>query len=163
MRLAVITHSPEETQDLGAEVGTMVWPGLLLLLVGPLGAGKTRFVQGLARGMGVKGPVTSPSFILVQVHRGRIPLVHADLYRLEDPAEVEELGLWEYVSTAVLAIEWAERLGTVWEPHLRVEISPRQGGEREINLIGESSGDPRYGELLHHLAARRNLTVEEGV
>ena len=105
------THSAEETQALGAELGRAAQAGDVLLLIGQLGAGKTTFVQGIARGLGVQGPVTSPSFVIANEHQGRIPLYHVDLYRLERV----EPELWESLEEhlygdGVTAVEWAERL-----------------------------------------------------
>lgn len=90
----------------------------MLALVGPLGAGKTAFVKGLAAGLGIPPrDVVSPTFTLVHEHAGAVPLFHADLYRLSDPAQVAELGLDDYAARGgILAIEWAERAGDALPP-----------------------------------------------
>jgi tRNA threonylcarbamoyladenosine biosynthesis protein TsaE len=101
--------SPEETRRLGEELGRQVAVGDVILLSGELGAGKTVFVQGVARGLGYDGPVSSKSFVILGEYKGREKLYHADLYRLEDPLEVEDLALGELTSDGVLVVEWPER------------------------------------------------------
>ena len=107
------SSSPEETAALGRRLARTLAPGTVLALVGPLGAGKTAFVKGLAAGLGVPPrEAVSPTFALIHEHTGRMPLFHADLYRLTGPEEVAELGLEDYAERrGVLAIEWAERAG----------------------------------------------------
>jgi tRNA threonylcarbamoyladenosine biosynthesis protein TsaE len=109
---AITTHSELETAALGLELAGTLSAGDVVLLVGDLGAGKTAFVRGLAEGLGVhRDEVSSPTFTLVQEYRGgRLPLFHVDLYRLNDPREVDDLGLDEIADDGVLAIEWAEKL-----------------------------------------------------
>jgi len=128
--VVVETASPEETFALGAALGRTVEPGDVFLLAGPFGAGKTVFVQGLARGLEVPTPVSSPSFVLASEHQGRLPLVHIDLFRLESIEPALLASLDEYLeSDAVCAIEWPERLPV--PPDLavtRVAIEPL--GER---------------------------------
>ena len=106
------THSESETAAVGRDLGITLDTESVVLLFGDLGAGKTAFVRGLAEGLGVSpADVSSPTFTLIQEYRGgRLPLLHVDLYRLDDPREVDDLGLDELGSGAVLAIEWAEQL-----------------------------------------------------
>ena len=105
-----ITQSEDETSAAGARLGEQLRAGDVVLLYGDLGAGKTAFVRGLARGVGAApDDVSSPTFTLVQEYHGRVPLYHVDLYRLE-PKEVDDLGLEELVlGDGIVAIEWAER------------------------------------------------------
>jgi len=107
------SSSPEQTAAIGRRLARTLAPGTVLALVGPLGAGKTVFVKGLAAGLGLRPrDVVSPTFTLVHEHAGTVPLFHADLYRLEGPAEVAAIGLEEYAARGgVLAVEWAERAG----------------------------------------------------
>jgi tRNA threonylcarbamoyladenosine biosynthesis protein TsaE len=106
------TRSETETAAVGRELGVTLGAGDVVLLFGDLGAGKTAFVRGLAEGLGVnRDEVSSPTFTLVQEYRGgRLPLFHVDLYRLNDPREIDDLGLDEIADEGVLAIEWAEKL-----------------------------------------------------
>src|SRR5512138_2964769 len=111
--LCVITTAPEETERLGALLGSLARPGDYVSLIGDLGAGKTCFARGVARGVGVdpEVPITSPTFTLMNIHQGRIPLYHFDLYRLAGDGDVDELGFGEYFSGDGLSlVEWAERL-----------------------------------------------------
>lgn len=105
-----ISHSPEETQRLGEECGRAAVPGLVVALTGDLGAGKTQWTKGFARGMGITGRVLSPTFALINVHRGgRLPFYHIDLYRLGSPEEVLTAGLEDYLRPdGVTVVEWAE-------------------------------------------------------
>ena len=114
-----------------------------MLLYGDLGAGKTAFVRGLAEGLGVqRDEVSSPTFTLIQEYRGgRVPLFHVDLYRLNDPREIEDLGLDEIASEGVMAIEWAEKLvpdarlkPSHYEGAITVRIQHGDGDRREIEI-----------------------------
>jgi tRNA threonylcarbamoyladenosine biosynthesis protein TsaE len=107
---AFVTHSEQETSDAGERFAGRVGPGAVVLLHGDLGAGKTAFVRGLARGLGAsEDDVSSPTFTLIQEYRGRLTLYHVDLYRLK-PTEVPDLGLEELSDgNGVVAVEWAER------------------------------------------------------
>jgi tRNA threonylcarbamoyladenosine biosynthesis protein TsaE len=108
----LISHSPSETEAIGESFGRRASCGLVIALSGDLGAGKTQFVRGLARGLGVPGRVHSPTFTLVNEYGGgRLPLFHLDLYRLETPEQIRAAGIDEFLAPAgVSVIEWAERL-----------------------------------------------------
>ena len=114
--LPVPVHLPDlvATRALGERLASLVGPGDLLVLTGPLGAGKTSLVQGLGAALGVRGAVTSPTFVLSRVHRGPVPLVHVDAYRLrdaDDPVrQLEDLDLEAELPHAVTAVEWGEGL-----------------------------------------------------
>lgn len=110
-----ISHSPAETESLGEEWGRAAQRGLVIALSGDLGAGKTQFVRGLARGLGFAGRIHSPTFTLVNVYEGgRLPVFHLDLYRLETLEQIHGAGLDEYLQPdGVAVIEWAERMGNV--------------------------------------------------
>jgi tRNA threonylcarbamoyladenosine biosynthesis protein TsaE len=105
------TRSETETADAGQRLASALSAGSVVLLFGDLGAGKTAFVRGLAGGLGAsRDDVSSPTFTLVQEYRGgRLPLFHVDLYRLNDPREIDDLGLDEIAEEGVLAVEWAEK------------------------------------------------------
>ena len=110
--MTTTTHSESETAGVGRDLASRLAAGSVVLLHGDLGAGKTAFVRGLAEGLGIPPEeVSSPTFTLMQEYRGgRVPLVHVDLYRLDDPREIDDLGLEEIGETSVLAIEWAEKM-----------------------------------------------------
>jgi tRNA threonylcarbamoyladenosine biosynthesis protein TsaE len=129
IRDVAITESEQATTDAGASLARTLEPGAVVLLEGELGAGKTAFVRGLAMGLGAPGEdVSSPTFTLVQEYRGRMPFLHADLYRISG-AEVDDLGLDELGRDGVVAIEWAEKL--VRRPAGAVEVSIEDlGGDR---------------------------------
>jgi tRNA threonylcarbamoyladenosine biosynthesis protein TsaE len=124
----IITYSPDQTQALGLQFGEALKGGMVLSLEGDLGCGKTVFVKGLAQGLSVPDSiyVTSPSYAIIHEYPGRLPLFHADLYRIEDPADIDELGLLDFFDESnVVAIEWAERIREALPPDgmmLRFEI-----------------------------------------
>jgi tRNA threonylcarbamoyladenosine biosynthesis protein TsaE len=109
-----LSHSPEETESLGEKMGRAAERGLVIALTGELGAGKTRFVAGLARGLGSPARVHSPTFTLVNEYGGgRLPLFHLDLYRIESPGQILSAGLDEFWQPeGVTVVEWAERIPT---------------------------------------------------
>lgn len=120
-----MSDSPGTTEALGAAFAAALEPGDVVCLDGPLGAGKTRFVAGLARGLAAAARVRSPTFTLVHVYEGRIPLTHVDLYRLET-AETEGLGLEDALERGALVVEWGEKLPSRWRTdalHVAFEIT----------------------------------------
>lgn len=118
--------SPLHTDRLGRAIGSSLQGGETLALYGPLGAGKTALVRGMAAGLGAPSTgVSSPTFVLIHEYRGRLPLAHIDLYRLISVREIESIGLEEYLSgPTVAAIEWADK-GRALLPHDRLEIELR--------------------------------------
>ena len=112
MRQSIETNRPEETYELGRKLGREAQPGEIYCLNGDLGTGKTVFAQGFAQGLGIAGPVNSPTFTILQVYEeGRLPLYHFDVYRIADPEEMEEIGYRDYFFGAgVCLIEWAEQI-----------------------------------------------------
>lgn len=143
-----LTRSEEETRALGERVGRLLHKGDVVLLSGALGTGKTCFTQGIARGLGVRVPVNSPSFVIMNEYEGRERLFHVDLYRIEDVEELDELGLWDYAEQGVLVIEWPER-GADILPGDGLIVELRYGArerERSIALRGR-------GERGHEVAA----------
>lgn len=129
---------PQDTEARAAGLAAALKPGDVLLLSGPLGAGKTCFTRGLAAGLGLDpGKVLSPTFQLVRELRGgRLPLFHVDLYRLEGPDVVERLGLEEYFDAdGVTVVEWPERLGRLGPSGCwRVGLEPRDDGARLVSV-----------------------------
>ena len=131
------SSSEAETLRLGEALAPLLEPGDVIALEGPLGAGKTRFVAGLAHGLDVKARVRSPTFTLVNEYRGRITLLHVDLYRLE-PREVAGLALEERADSAALVVAWSDRLpGSLLDEALHVEITPGEGDLRTFEVRGD--------------------------
>jgi tRNA threonylcarbamoyladenosine biosynthesis protein TsaE len=143
----------DDTRALGERVGRVAQVGDVLLLSGELGAGKTLFVQGVARGMGYEGPVSSKSFVILGQYAGRVTLYHADLYRLDDPEQVQELALDEITADGVLAVEWPERAEWVMpEERLLIRFEVTSDETRLLHL------EPR-GERAVVLARALQITV----
>ena len=134
------TNSPEETFALGERIGKEARAGDICTLAGDLGAGKTVFAKGVAAGLGVREHVSSPTFTILQEYRdGRLPLYHFDVYRIEDPEEMYEVGLADYLhGDGVCLIEWAERIAELLpEETIRVTIrrdAQRGNDYRQIDL-----------------------------
>jgi tRNA threonylcarbamoyladenosine biosynthesis protein TsaE len=150
--LVVRAESAPAMQALGERLGRALHAGDVVALVGPLGAGKTTFVQGLARGAGVPGDrhVASPTFALVNEHPGRVALVHADLYRVASPAELTELGLDDVFDRAAVAIEWLDRFpDAAPDDRLEVTIAIEPDGARQVAFAGAG---PRGDALVAALA-----------
>jgi tRNA threonylcarbamoyladenosine biosynthesis protein TsaE len=130
-----VVSSEDETLRFAAELASVLPAGAVILLSGDLGAGKTVFVRGLAAGLGVDPEeVTSPTFTLVHEYRGRVPLIHVDLYRLPK-TELDEIGLdTDLASRGVVAIEWPERLARSTPGAIDVRIEDKGGTTREIKV-----------------------------
>ncbi len=158
MSLELVTHSPEETQELGRLIGQLAQPGDVLLLAGGLGTGKTCLTQGIARGLGIDDYVMSPSFVLIRELQGRLPLYHADLYRLDRIEESMDLGLDDYFyGRGVTVIEWAEKaMGIMPEGYLLVEIAFVSDNERRFQLKPKGK---RYEKLVDEI--RRSFRQEK--
>ncbi|MFQ5867312.1 MAG: tRNA (adenosine(37)-N6)-threonylcarbamoyltransferase complex ATPase subunit type 1 TsaE [bacterium] len=139
--LVKVTRSEEETRKIGRAIGKSLVPGDIICLVGELGSGKTTITQGIAQGLGVRSSVSSASFKLINEYKGRIPLYHFDLFRLDKLSEVEELGYREYFyNQGVTTIEWAEKIRPLWpEERIEIELKIISEHDREIritNLVG---------------------------
>jgi tRNA threonylcarbamoyladenosine biosynthesis protein TsaE len=130
-----ITRSPEETEELGVTLVGELSEGDCVALIGDLGAGKTRFVRGMARGVGAKGFVKSPSFTIINIYEGgRLPLYHIDLYRIAHAGEFHEAGLEEFIyGRGISVIEWADKLPSlVRECTCLVRFSYGEGTDERI-------------------------------
>lgn len=143
----IITRSAAETRRLGERLAPLLQPGDIVLLEGNLGAGKSELARGVARGLGIQGPVPSPSFTILNAYdEGRLPLYHFDWYRIEDAEELVEMGMEEqWNGKGVSLIEWSER-GKELLPGraLKICIRPVDEETREIDLVPEG-GFP-FGE-----------------
>ena len=133
----IVTHSAEETRALGAKLAAQLQRGDVVLLRGDLGAGKSEFARGVARGLGVTGPVPSPSFTILNVYdEGRIPLYHFDWYRIHDPDEIGEMGFEEQIGgDGIALIEWSEQAPEyVPDRALEIRIHTVDENTREITM-----------------------------
>jgi len=139
MRIELRAEMPEDTRAVGEAVASLLRPADAVALTGELGAGKTTFVRGAARGLGFEGNVASPTFTLVREYRGRLPIYHVDVYRLERVQDVLDLGLDEMIADGgVLFVEWGDAVeGLLPDDHLLVELTvPGEGEERSLVLTG---------------------------
>lgn len=147
--------SMEETQSLGRELGHLAQSGDVILLVGNLGAGKTCLTQGIAWGLDIDGYASSPSFILVNEYRGRIPMYHIDLYRLDSINEIADIGLDDYLyGRGLCVVEWADKAFDILPAqNLLIEIDLVGKNERRLELTPHGK---RYKEMLSDIKMRFN-------
>ena len=144
---SIISESADDTFLAGRALGESLYPGLLILLKGELGMGKTRFTQGIGRAVGYDR-VKSPTFVIMNEYDAKVPLLHVDLYRLEDEDEIESLGIDEYLDDGfAAAVEWAERWRERPEERLEVEFLPVPGDAEARTIVFEAFGK-REAELL---------------
>ena len=140
MAVRYVTNSEEETQRLGEQLAQRLTPGAVIAFTGDLGAGKTAFTRGLARGLGISDRVTSPTFTIVNEYEGgRLPLFHFDMYRLGSSDELYDIGWEDYLARGgVCAVEWSENIDDALEEGaIRVEIRRgAQEGQRVIEIGG---------------------------
>jgi tRNA threonylcarbamoyladenosine biosynthesis protein TsaE len=172
LTLDCISHSSAQTQRLGMRLGEFLQGGELILLHGQLGTGKTTFTQGLAQGMGIIENVNSPTFTLLKEYTGQSrtgnstdthlyrgpALYHFDLYRLDNPEEIVDLGFEDYFfSNGVSVIEWAEKAGSFWpEEHLNIRLKIMSETKRGLLFI--ATGE-HYCELLRHFQKNAYVTT----
>lgn len=156
--LRLVSRSAEQTQRLGEYLGKLAQAGDVFLLVGELGSGKTCLAQGIARGLGVQQYVSSPSFVLIREHQGRVPFYHVDFYRLHRMDEIADLGLDDYFSgRGVCVVEWADRgMALLPEEHLLVTMEHVSEGERAITI------EPRGERYVSMLSALNSMLEKEG-
>lgn len=139
-----LSHSPEETEQIGEMLGKMLHAGTVLAYRGGLGMGKTAFTRGLARGLGCTGRVTSPTFTIVNEYPGPTPLFHFDMYRLDSSDDLFDIGWEDYLGRGgVCAVEWSERVDDALpEDTILVDISRGSGGEND-RVITITGGETR--------------------
>ena len=132
------THSPQETERLGEALGKVLKPGTVLAYEGDLGAGKTAFTRGLARGLGATEQVTSPTYTIVNEYlSGRMPLFHFDMYRLHSSDDLWDIGWEDYLERGgVCAVEWSENVSDALEGAIRVSNRKLGDEERKITIVG---------------------------
>jgi len=133
-----ITTSPQETENLGAALGKILKPGMILAYRGDLGAGKTAFTRGLARGLGYNEPVTSPTYTIVNEYLGgRLPLFHFDMYRLATADDLWDIGWEDYLERGgVCAVEWSENVDEAMENAVYITIHKTGEQTRRIEIEG---------------------------
>lgn len=151
--IGAATKSADDTRDLAAQLSSLARPGDVVLVSGELGAGKTTFAQGFGRGLGVVEPIVSPTFILMRSYRGRLPLVHCDVYRLDHLQEVIDLGLPELLDEgAVALVEWGDVVASAL-PADFLEVRMEFGDhEDERNLRFRAVG-PKWSSRLEPVRA----------
>lgn len=131
--VSIDVHSPEQMRILGEAVGALLDTGQLVVLTGPLGAGKTTFVQGVARALGVAEPVTSPTFVIARVHRGaRSDLIHVDAYRLSNPRDLSALDLDDEMEHGITLVEWGAHVVDD-QSHLKIAID--RGRDDDVRIV----------------------------
>lgn len=129
----MITRSREETVNLGEKIAKSLKSGDVVALSGPLGAGKTTLIQGIAKGLGIHNYVTSPTFTLINEFKGKLDLYHVDLYRLNDVSEAEDIAIEEYFErNGITVIEWAEKIK---------DILPDNVKHIDIKILGDEKRD----------------------
>lgn len=139
--LKIRTKSENETIKFAKKFSKSVAKGSIILLVGDLGAGKTHFVKGFAKGKGCKGVVTSPTFTIMNIYEGKTNIYHFDMYRLNDPSELENLGFEEYFDKSmngITLVEWPDKAGELTKRYdYKVEIKNLGENDREITITKE--------------------------
>jgi tRNA threonylcarbamoyladenosine biosynthesis protein TsaE len=143
----VYLADPAATEAVGARLSDLIRPGDVITLSGPLGAGKTSIARGLLAALGLAGEAPSPSFAIVQPYAPpevRLPVLHVDLYRIEDAAELEELGLEDALADSVLLIEWPERVPGRWPDALALSLAIAPDGARILTAVIPPAWERRW-------------------
>ncbi len=154
--LELTSTSPDDTRDIAEAIAASLVAGDVVALSGELGAGKTCFVQGTARGLGIDVRVTSPTFVLVKLYEGRLPLVHCDIYRLETVADVQQLGDEVLAPDAVTCIEWGDAItGMLPADRLEVELTHLDEDSRTVRLTANGGWCDRLDAVAEACATWR--------
>lgn len=149
--MEIILNNLEETQKFGEKLGSILKEGDILCLNGDLGAGKTTLTKSIGSGLGVDEYITSPTFALINEYRGRIPVYHIDVYRLENVEEIDDLGFDEYIyGSGVTIIEWAERIRS-FLPKDRIILDIRRGDDENSRRVSLSGDGERYRAVLRRV------------
>ncbi len=176
--ITIHTETADETRAVGKTIGEAAAPGDVYLLTGPLGAGKTCLTQGIASGLGAPGYARSPTFVLVTRYQGRLTIHHADLYRIDHPAEAWDLGLEDIIAAGddVLIVEWADRAAEIFPEHAlwigldyaaegnpaACEVIPDEDGSvPSRHRITISDAPERYVPLLERLSRQTSANVSD--
>lgn len=150
----MILPTADDTRELGRRVADLLKPGDLVLLTGRLGAGKTVLAQGIGAGLGVTGPVTSPTFVIARIHRGgRLPMVHVDAYRLGGVAEIDDLDLDATLESSVTVVEWGGGLVEhLADAHLEIRLDRTDDDDSRVAELVPAGG--AWAKRLSSLPAR---------
>lgn len=151
MTAPIVLRTVADTRALGRRLAGVLRPGDLVVLSGPLGAGKTALTQGIGEGLGVTGRVTSPTFVIARVHQGPVPMVHVDAYRLRDagPVALDDLDLDEEIESSVVVVEWGEGLvEQLSDSHLEIRLERHDDDSRTVTL---DAVGPRWEGRAPHL------------
>lgn len=148
--MSITTRKSGETEGIAAALGEMLRVGDLVVLVGDLGAGKTTFAKGVARGLGVTEPVTSPTFTIVQEYNGRVPIAHVDVYRLDRLQELHDLGFEEMLDVRVVLVEWGDMIGPVL-PGERLEVRLAMTDDPDERTIEFVASGPAWASRIDAL------------
>ena len=148
--MSITTRESGETEAIAAALGEMLRVGDLVVLVGDLGAGKTTFAKGVARGLGVTEPVTSPTFTIVQEYNGRVPIAHVDVYRLDRLQELHDLGFEEMLDARVVLVEWGDMIGPVL-PGERLEVRLAMTDDPDERTIEFVASGPAWASRIDAL------------
>lgn len=142
-QLKLISDNPVHTKRIGEMIGRSAEPGDVVLFTGDLGAGKTTMSQGIAAGLGIMNDVTSPTFTLMQIYQGTMPLYHLDVYRLNSEEEALDIGLEDVLyGDGLCLMEWAEQFPNLWpDDYLLVRIERSEETIRDMELTGEGAGE----------------------
>lgn len=148
--MVIISNSSLETMELGKRIGEKAEPGDFYILIGDLGTGKTTFLKGFAKGLGIESTITSPSFIIVREYKGRFPFIHIDAYRLNSYIELLNLGWEEYLNGKnIITIEWGDRIVELWpNEYLKISFFHKSLEARELHF--EPKGK-RFKDLFKNL------------
>ncbi len=134
--MEIVSTAPEQSFSFGRQLGQLLQEGSVICLIGNLGAGKTLLVQGIAQGLGLNEEITSPTFTVMNVYEGTIPVYHFDLYRLESPEQLVDIGFDEYTNAGGIAIiEWPDKFpGFMPDSYLRIELIKTGDNDRLIKV-----------------------------
>lgn len=151
-RLTLETNSVEETEEVGEIMGRSLKGGEVIALEGGLGAGKTALIRGLARGLGIKDhEISSPTFVFLHEHHGRLPLAHLDLFRIGSPSDLPDLGIQDYLESSwVVAVEWAER-AALYLPEDRLTIRMSETENHHHRRLMLHTSNPCYEAVFSEL------------
>ena len=144
--IKIMTASPRETEELGAKIAAVLKGNEMIALFGDLGAGKTAFTRGLCKGLDISDGVSSPTFAIVNVYNGRLPVYHFDMYRIADADDLFATGYYDYIGNGVIVIEWSENIESELETDaIRIRIGKT---EHEDHRVFEIEGLDHYADII---------------